>query len=125
MNFVGFLLWFLYAWLVIVCVWMFVWILIDIFRDHTLNGWAKAGWVILMVVLPFVGALIYLIARGRSMTARQANLVTEQEQAQRGYIRGVVDPKSPAEEIARAQELLSSGVITQGEFESLKSRAIG
>ena len=124
MGFVDFLLWALWLWLVVVCIWIFIWILIDIFRDHTLNGWAKAGWVVLLVILPFLGALIYLIARGRSMAQRQAQQVSESQQASADYIRSVAGSASPSAEIERAQALLSAGTITQAEFDAIKAKAL-
>ena len=123
MGFVDFLLWALWLWIVVVCIWIFIWILIDIFRDHTLNGWAKAGWVILLVILPFLGALIYLIARGRSMAQREAQRASEAEQAGAEYIRSVAGT-SPAAEIERAQSLLAAGTITQAEFDAIKAKAL-
>lgn len=124
MVFLEFLVWFFWIWLVMVCIWTFVWILMDVFRDRTLNGWAKAGWLILLVLLPFLGALIYLIARGRSISSREAQRVSEAQQAQTDYIRSVAATTSPSAEIERAQALLASGAITQTEFDSLKARAL-
>lgn len=124
MGFLDFVLWFLWIWFAIVCIWAYVWILIEVFRDHTLNGWAKAGWLILLVLLPFLGALIYLIARGGSIASRQAREVSEAQQASAEYIRSVAATASPGAEIERAQVLLASGAITQAEFDSLKARAL-
>lgn len=126
MGFFDFLLWMLWIYLVVICIWIFVWIFIDIFRDHTLNGWAKALWVIFLVVLPFLGAIIYLIARGRSMAQRQARDAQAAAQANADYIRSVAGTptSSPAAEIERAQGLLSSGAITQNEFDALKAKAL-
>ena len=78
--------------------WFFIWIaalmvwfrcLFDMFSDHTLSGWAKAGWAVLLIFVPWVGALIYLIARGRSMTERQISRATEMQAAQEQYIQQV------------------------------------
>lgn len=126
MGFFDFLLWMLWIYLVIVCIWIFIWIFIDIFRDHTLNGWAKALWVIFLVVLPFLGAIIYLIARGGSMAKRQARDAQAAAQANADYIRSVAgtSASSPASEIERAQGLLASGAITQDEFDALKAKAL-
>ncbi|MGN6125682.1 MAG: PLDc N-terminal domain-containing protein [Humibacter sp.] len=124
MGFLDFLVWFLWIWLFVVCIWVFIWIIIDIFRDHTLNGWAKAGWLILLVILPFIGALIYLIARGRSMAERQAAGARAAATAQAQYIRDVAGSSSPTDEIERAQALLAAGTITQAEFDSLKAKAL-
>lgn len=114
--------------------WFFIWIaalmvwfrcLFDLFGDRSLSGWGKAGWVILLVFVPWLGALIYLIARGRSMTERQMALVAEQQAAQQDYIQKVAGKSaSPASQIADAKALLDSGAINQTEYESLKSKAM-
>ncbi|MCC2033693.1 SHOCT domain-containing protein [Microbacterium allomyrinae] len=127
MNLWDYLVWIFWIWLMIACLWIFIWIVIDVFRDHTLNGWAKALWVIFLVLLPFLGALVYLIARGGSMTAREAARASAAQQAQAAYIRdvaGTTSSPSPANEIERAQQLLASGTITQAEFDSLKAKAL-
>lgn len=97
-------------------------IITDLFRDRALNGWAKAIWFIFLIFLPFLTALVYLIARGRGMGERQAAQVREVKQAQDDYIRQVAG--GPAAEIAEAKRLLDSGAITQAEFDSLKAKAL-
>ena len=97
-------------------------IITDLFRDRKLNGWAKAAWFVFLIFLPFVTALVYLIARGRGMGERQAEQIREVKQAQDDYIRQVAG--GPAAEIAEAKKLLDSGAITQAEFEALKARAL-
>jgi type VI protein secretion system component VasK len=124
MTFLDYMLWFFWIWLVVACIWLFVWIIIDVFRDHSLNGWAKAGWLILLVILPFLGALIYVIARGRSMAQRRASEAQEAASAQAQYIRDVAGSSSPTSEIERAQALLANGTITQAEFDGLKAKAL-
>jgi Short C-terminal domain/Phospholipase_D-nuclease N-terminal len=114
--------------------WFFIWIaalmvwfqcLFDLFADSSLGGWAKAGWALLMILVPWLGALIYLIARGRSMSERKLAAAAETRAEQEKYIQQVAStPQGPAQEIARAKELLDSGVIDQAEFEALKSRAL-
>ena len=114
--------------------WFFIWIsalmvwfrcLFDLFGDGTMSGWGKAGWTILLVFLPWLGAIIYLIARGRSMTERQMAAVAEQQAAQQEYIQQVAGKSaSPATQIADAKALLDSGAISQTEFESLKAKAM-
>lgn len=114
--------------------WFFIWIaafavwfrcLFDLFGDRTLSGWGKAGWVVLLVLLPWLGALIYLIARGRSMTERQMTAIADQRAAQDAYIKQVAgDQPSPAAQIADAKALLDQGVISPAEFESLKAKAV-
>ena len=114
--------------------WFFIWIaalmvwfrcLFDLFRDKSLSGWAKAGWSVLLIFVPWVGALIYLIARGRSMTERQMAEVAEMKAAQDQYIQEVAGTKAnPAAQIADAKSLLDSGAISQTEFDALKAKAL-
>ena len=113
--------------------WFFIWIaalmvwfrcLFDLFGDSSLSGWGKAGWAVLLIFVPWLGALIYLIARGRSMSERQLAAATQLQAEQQEYIQQVAGASGPADEIARAKELLDSGAITQAEFEALKSRVL-
>ena len=114
--------------------WFFIWIaalmawfrcLFDMFGDHTLSGWAKAGWALLLIFVPWVGALIYLIARGRSMTERQQSQAAQMQAAQADYIKQVAGaPTSAADQIAGAKALLDSGTINQSEFDALKAKAL-
>jgi hypothetical protein len=114
--------------------WFFIWIaaimvwfrcLFDMFGDHTLSGWAKAGWAVVLIFVPWVGALIYLIARGRSMTERQMNKAAEMQAAQADYIKQVAStPTSAADQIASAKSLLDSGAIDQSEYDTLKAKAL-
>ena len=114
--------------------WFFIWIaaimvwfrcLFDLFGDSTLSGWGKAGWAILLIFVPWLGALIYLIARGRSMTERQMATLAAQKAEQDKYIQQVAGSGSaPADQIVSAKALLDSGDITQAEFEALKAKAL-
>jgi hypothetical protein len=113
--------------------WFFIWVaaifiwfrcVFDMFSDSTLSGWGKAGWAVLLIFLPWLGVLIYLIARGRSMTERQVNAAREQQKAQEQYIQQVAGSSSPADQIASAKGLLDSGAITQTEFDALKAKAL-
>ena len=113
--------------------WFFIWIaalmvwfrcLFDLFGDSTLSGWAKAGWAILLIFVPWVGALIYLIARGRSMTERQVAAAAELHAEQRS-----TSSRSPARRRARPRDRRRQGtarfgVIDQAEFDALKSKAL-
>ena len=96
----------------------------DIFRDRDLGGFAKALWTIGLIFFPFLMALIYLIARGRSMTERQMEAAQQRQAEQESYIKSIAGPSSPADEIARAKDLLDSGVIDQAEFDAMKSKAL-
>jgi hypothetical protein len=95
----------------------------DLFRDH-MSGWLKALWVIFLIVAPFLGALIYLIARGRGMAERQAAAVREMQDQADARIREVAGSKSAADQIASAKQLLDSGAITPEEFAQLKTKAL-
>jgi hypothetical protein len=95
----------------------------DLFRDRAMNGWLKAVWLVFLLFLPFLTALVYLIARGRSMAERQAEAAMQAQHAADAYIRGVAG-SSGAEEIAKANALRESGAINQQEFELLKARAL-
>jgi hypothetical protein len=114
--------------------WIFIWItavmvwfrcVFDMFGDPTLSGWAKAGWAILLILLPWLGALVYLIIRGRSMAERQMSAVAQQRSSQEEYIQQVAGkPATPAAQIADAKALLDSGAIQQTEFDALKAKAL-
>ena len=99
-------------------------ILGDLFRDKDTGGFAKALWVIALVFVPFLTALIYLIARGHGMAERSAQQAVEMKKAQDEYIRDVAGA-TPTEEIAKAKALLDSGAISQAEFDKLKTKALG
>ena len=113
---------------------LFLWIMVlfhilgDLFRDHSLSAVTKTLWVLFLVFLPFLAALVYLLTRGKGMAERAA---ARQQQAQEqvdGYVRSVATPgdaaASPAEQIARAKELLDAGTIDQSEFDRLKAKAL-
>jgi hypothetical protein len=96
----------------------------DLFRDTKLNGWFKALWIIFLVFVPFLTALVYLIARGKGMAERGAAQAAEAKQATDQYIQSVASAKTPSEEIAHAAELLKAGTITTEEYEQLKAKAL-
>ena len=114
--------------------WFFIWIaalmvwfrcLFDMFADRTLSGWGKAGWASLMIFVPWLGTIIYLIARGRSMSERQMQAAAEQQAAQEKYIQQVAGTStSPTDQIANAKALLDAGTISQAEFDGLKAKAL-
>ena len=96
----------------------------DVLRDRDLGGGAKAAWIIGLIVVPFLIALIYLIARGRGMAERQ-NAAARQARADTDqYIQSVASTTSPADQIASANKLLDSGSITPTEFDQLKAKAL-
>lgn len=98
-------------------------IVTDLFRDKSVSGGMKAVWMIGLIFLPFLIAVIYLIVRGKGMAERQNEAVQNVRAAQDDYIRSVAG-SSPAEEIAKAQQLLDAGTITQAEFAALKAKAV-
>ncbi|MGW5436260.1 SHOCT domain-containing protein [Nocardia asteroides] len=95
----------------------------DLFRDHKTSGWVKAIWIICLIFLPFLTALVYLIARGQGMAERSQVQAKEIQQAQDSYIRETAGT-NPAAQIADAKRLLDEGSITQAEFEQLKAKAL-
>ncbi len=101
-----------------------VYIVIDIFRDHSLNGWLKAVWIIFLVFLPWLTGLVYLIARGSGMAERSQRKQVEYESRTAEEYRQI-SFASPSEEIAKAQALRDQGVISDGEFEAIKAKALG
>jgi hypothetical protein len=105
-------------------IWMMVLILSDVFRRHDLSGWGKAGWTFFLIVLPFLGALIYLIAQGDGMAQRRAQDVRGQKAQMDDYVRSVAGSGGPAAEIDKAKQLLDSGAINQTEYEALKAKAL-
>lgn len=98
-------------------------IVADLFRDHKLNGWWKALWIIFLIFVPFLTALVYLIARGKGMAERSAKEQRQVQQATDQYIKQVAGA-SPADEIAKAKALLDAGTITQPEYDSLKAKIL-
>jgi len=102
------------------------WVISDIFRSKDLSGVAKTFWVFFVIILPWLGILVYLIARGHGMQQRQLEQAQEMNAAQTEYIRSVAGSSggSSTEQIASAKSLLDSGAITQAEFEALKAKAL-
>jgi hypothetical protein len=98
-------------------------IVVDLFRDSELGGFAKALWIIGLIFLPVMTALVYIIARGRGMAERQRSAVQRAKSDTETYIRDVAG-KSPAEQIADAKALLDAGTINQDEFVRLKAKAL-
>ncbi|WP_232711214.1 MULTISPECIES: SHOCT domain-containing protein [unclassified Microbacterium] len=98
-------------------------IITDLFRDHKLSGWWKAVWIIVLLLTNWLGALIYLIVRGRGMGERSAAQAQAFERAQQDYIKQAAGT-SPADEIAKAKSLLDAGTITQAEYDQIKSKAL-
>lgn len=118
-------------------IWSFFWIfafiaylfalfavIADLFRDHQLNGWWKAVWMVFLVFVPFLTVLVYLIARGRGMQLRAERDSQKLEESREQYIRSVAGAHSPADEITKAKTLLDAGTISPEEYERLKAHAL-
>jgi Short C-terminal domain/Phospholipase_D-nuclease N-terminal len=119
------LLWSLWFFILIAAIMIWFRCILDMFSDHTLSGWGKAGWALLLIFVPWLGAFIYLIARGKSMRDRQEAAIAEAQASQEKYIKEVAAKSaSPAEQIASAKSLLDSGAISQAEFDALKAKAM-
>ena len=110
----------LFAW-----IWLVITVFIDIFRDKELSGWSKALWVIFVLILPWLGVLVYLIARGDKMTQNRIDAAQERDQAMRRYVQDASGSTSPAEEIEIASKLLEEGKISQEDFDKIKAKALG
>ncbi|WP_406065509.1 SHOCT domain-containing protein [Streptomyces sp. NBC_01077] len=122
--------------------WFFLWIMwlfllfkvvTDIFRDHSLNGWVKAGWLIFCILLPYLGVLVYVIARGKGMSERDTKQAKQSEAAFQDYIRKAAGTQeggtaagggSPTDELARLADLKDKGAITPEEFEKAKAKVL-
>ncbi|WP_166873218.1 MULTISPECIES: SHOCT domain-containing protein [unclassified Salinibacterium] len=115
--------WFFWAYIFIAYLFALFAVVADIFRDHNLSGWLKAVWIFFLIFLPILTVLVYVIARGGSMSERYGREVAQNREETDTYIREVAGSSS-ADEIAKAKTLLDSGSISQAEFESLKAKAL-
>jgi len=113
-----FFMFFIWFWLLIV-------VFGDIFRSDDLGGGAKALWTIFVIVLPYLGVFIYLIARGHKMQDHAVSAAKAQDAASRQYIQSVTGGSSPSDEIARLADLKAAGTITDAEFQAGKAKALG
>jgi hypothetical protein len=108
----------------VIWIWIMILILSDVFRRRDLSGWGKAGWTIFLIVLPFLGALIYLIAQSDGMAQRRAEDAQGQKAQMDDYVRSAAGSGGPAAEIDKAKQLLDSGAINQTEYEAIKAKAL-
>jgi Short C-terminal domain/Phospholipase_D-nuclease N-terminal len=110
---------------------LWIWLLIsvfgDIFRSQDLGGWGKALWIFFVILLPYLGVFVYLIARGGKMHEHAMQSAQAQDAAMRQYVQSVASPegRSAADEIARLADLREKGVITDAEFQQAKAKALG
>jgi hypothetical protein len=108
-------------------IWIFVALLSDLFRDHETSGWAKAAWILLLVLIPLLGSLIYIIVRGPGMAERAAKSEAKARANFDSYIRETAasSGSSPVDELTRLAQLRDNGTISDAEFESMKARVVG
>jgi hypothetical protein len=109
-----------FAWLA--WIWIAITVFIDVFRRDDIGGWHKAAWIVFVIVLPFLGVLVYLIAQHDGMRERSVKQAQAQQQAFDQYVRDAAG--GSAAEIAKAKALLDAGTITQQEFEAIKAKAV-
>src|SRR4051812_27958994 len=108
----------------VVWIWIMIVVLTDVFRRRDIGGFAKAAWVIFLIVLPFLGVLVYLIAQHDGMTERNVDAARAQKAQMDDYVKSVAGNGGAASEISEAKSLLDSGAITQPEFDALKAKAL-
>jgi len=113
-------------WFFLFFLWIFILItvIIDIFRSEDMGGWGKAGWFIFVIIVPLIGVLVYLIARGGSMHERSTREAKQQDEAFRAYVRDAAGSGS-ADEVAKLADLRDKGVITEAEFQQGKAKILG
>ncbi|EDY47254.1 SHOCT domain-containing protein [Streptomyces clavuligerus] len=115
--------------------WIFLWVMwflllfrviTDVFRDDSLNGWTKAGWLIFVLIVPFLGVLVYVIVRGKKMGTREIRHAQERQAAMDDYIRRTAggDGGGSATELAKLSELKAKGDITEAEFQRAKEKIL-
>jgi uncharacterized membrane protein YcjF (UPF0283 family) len=115
----------LYFFLFFIWIWLLIVVFSDIFRSHDLSGWAKAAWVIGIIILPYVGVLLYLIVRGHKMAEHAQAAAQAQDAAARQYIQQAAGTTpSTADELQRLADLKAQGVISDAEFEAAKAKAL-
>jgi hypothetical protein len=111
-----------FAW--VIWFWLLITVFADLFRRHDTSGWSKALWIIFVIVLPYLGVLVYLIAEHDGIAERSMKQVQAQQAQADDYIKSVAAKSDPAEQIAKGKQLLDSGAISQAEFDSLKAKAL-
>ena len=116
----------LYFFLFIIWIWLLIMVFMDVFRSHDMGGWAKALWVIFIIVLPFLGVFVYLIARGGKMHERAAQQAAQQQKAFDQYVKQAAGTpgESSADQLHKLADLKSQGVLTDAEFEAQKAKIL-
>ena len=109
----------------IIWIWLLIIIFTDIFRSHDIGGFAKAMWVIFIIIIPILGILVYLIARGHGMHERALQAAQQQQKAFDQYVKQTAAGSNTADQIAKLAELKDKGTITQAEFDAQKAKLLG
>jgi len=112
-----------FAW--VIYIWIAITVLVDVFRRRDISGWAKAAWVIFVIVVPFIGVLAYLIFNHDGMAERSGKEAAATQAQFDEYVRTTAGTGGPASEIETAKKLLDAGDITQAEFDAIKAKALG
>ena len=118
------ILWFT---LFFIWIWLLIMVFADIFRSHDMGGVAKAAWALFVIIIPWLGVLVYLIARGRSMSERDQAAAAKQQEAFRAYVQqtaGTASSASVGDELTKLAGLRASGVLTDAEFEQQKAKLL-
>ena len=108
----------------IIWIWILIYVFIDIFRSRDLSGWGKALWFLFVLLIPLIGVLVYLIARGGKMHERAVQQAQQQDQEARQYIREAAGSGNSADQLAKLADLRDRGVITADEFEREKAKLL-
>ncbi len=108
----------------IIWIWLAIMVFVDIFRSHDMGGWAKALWVLFVVILPFLGILVYLIARGSGMQERAAAQAAREQKAFDQYVRQTAGSGGSADELAKLADLKAKGFISDAEFDAQKAKLL-
>jgi hypothetical protein len=111
--------------LFVIWIWLLIMVFADIFRSRDMGGFAKAIWVIFVIILPFLGVFVYLIARGGKMHERAMEQAQQQDQAFQEYVQQAAGTTSAADQVAKLADLKASGAITEEEFQAGKAKALG
>ena len=112
----------LFAW--IIWFWLLITVFADLFRRRDTSGWGNAAWIIFVIVLPYLGVFVYLIAQHDGMAERSAKEVEASQQQFDQYVQSVAAQGDPTEQIAKAKKLLDDGTISQAEFDQIKQKAL-
>ncbi len=108
----------------VIWIWILITVLADIFRRHDTSGFAKVLWIIVIIVLPYFGVFVYLIAEHKGMTERAIKAQHDAQSQMDQYVQSVAGKTDPAEQIAKAKQLLDAGTISQTEFDQIKQKAL-